>query len=163
MHAIIVAQDVHIRRTIDSFHVSRGILSVHCVCHRLALVLTDAIKGTQNLEQCIPDNVIELLNMLYNYFARSPTRKKAMRELISFENAYNKRQATQRLQAERRRVPHPDIVRPNPVEELEQVMDMLLESTKLPRRIVLTRWLSCADAAIGGEDGKLRPPGGKVF
>ena len=146
MHAIIVAQDVHIRRTIDSFHVSRGILSVHCVCHRLALVLTDAIKGTQNLEQCIPDNVIELLNMLYNYFARSPTRKKAMRELISFENAYNKRQATQRLQAERRRVPHPDIVRPNPVEELEQVMDMLLESTKLPRRIVLTRWLSCADA-----------------
>jgi hypothetical protein len=147
MQAIILAQDVHIRRPIDSFHVSRGIFSVHCVCHRLALVLTDAIKGTKNLEPCIPDDVIELLNSLYNYFARSSTNKKAMWELIiTFENAYNKRQATQRQQAKERRVPHPIVLRPNPVEELEQVMDILLESSKLPRRIVLTRWLSCADA-----------------
>ncbi len=58
------------------------------------------------------------------------TRKKAMRDLITFENAYNKRQATQRLQAEPR-VPHPDILRQNPVQELEEVMDTLMESTKL--------------------------------
>ena len=145
MRHLIMAQDVHIRRAVDSFHAARGIFTVHCVCHRLALVLSDAIKGTKSLDKCIPDNVIELLNSLYNYFARSATRKKAMRDLITFENAYNKRQATQRLQAEPR-VPHPDILRQNPVQELEEVMDTLMESTKLPRRIVLTRWLSCADA-----------------
>lgn len=145
MHHLIVAQDVHSRRAVDSFHAARGIFTVHCVCHRLALVLSDAIKGTKSFDKCIPDNVIELLNSLYNYFARSATRKKAMRDLITFENAYNKRQATQRLQAEPR-VPHPDILRQNPVQELEEVMDTLMESTKLPRRIVLTRWLSCADA-----------------
>jgi hypothetical protein len=69
-----------------------------------------------------------------------------MRELITFENAYNKRQAAQRQQAEERRVPHQVHLLPNPVEELEQDMDMLLETSKLPRRIVLTRWLSRADA-----------------
>ena len=48
------AKIAHIRaramhgRPIDSFHEGRGIFVVHCVCHRLALVLTDAIKGTKN-------------------------------------------------------------------------------------------------------------------
>jgi hypothetical protein len=88
MRHLIMAQDVHIRRAVDSFHVARGIFTVHCVCHRLALVLSDAIKGTKNLDKCIPDNVIELLNSLYNYFAWSATRKKTMRDLITFENAY---------------------------------------------------------------------------
>jgi hypothetical protein len=86
-----------------------------------------------------------LYSDIYNYFARSATRKKAMCELITFENAYNRNKTTQRLHAERR-VPRTDIVRPNPVQELEEVMDTLMERTKLPRRIVLTRWLSCADA-----------------
>ncbi len=145
---------MYIRRAIDSFHVARGIFTVNCVCHRLALVLNDAIKGTKSLDKFIPDDVIELLNSLYNYFARSATKKKAMREFITFENAYNKRQATQRLQAARR-VPHTDIVRPNPVQELEEVMDTLMESTKLPRRIVLTRWPSCADAVRVGLNSRL--------
>jgi hypothetical protein len=34
----------------------------------------------------------------------------------------------------------------NPVEELERVMAVLEERYKLPKKIVLTRWLSCADA-----------------
>ncbi len=35
----------------------------------------------------------------------------------------------------------------NPVEELERVMALVLEERyKLPKKIVLTRWLSCADA-----------------
>ena len=137
IHAIIVEQDIHNRRSIDSFHESRGIFSVHCICHRLALVLTDAIKGSKS--------VIALLNSVYTYFARSATRKKAMRDMIIHENEYNKRQATQRLQREA--LPRlPDIVRQNPVEELEVVMENLIERHKLPRRIVLTRWLSCADA-----------------
>ena len=68
-----------------------------------------------------------------------------MRDMIKHENEYNKRQATQRLQREA--LPRlPDIVRQNPVEELEVVMENLIERHKLPRRIVLTRWLSCADA-----------------
>ncbi len=93
------------------------------------------------------DNVIDLLNGLYNYFARSAARKKGMRELIKFENEYNKRQATQRLQREPNRIHDlPNLVRRNPVEDLEEVMDMLIERHKLPRRIVLTRWPSCADA-----------------
>jgi hypothetical protein len=68
-----------------------------------------------------------------------------MRDMITHENEYNKRQATQRLQREA--LPRlPDIVRQNPVEELEVVMENLIERHKLPRLIVLTRWLSCADA-----------------
>jgi hypothetical protein len=34
----------------------------------------------------------------------------------------------------------------NPVVELDRVMALLEEKHKLPRRVVLTRWLSCADA-----------------
>ena len=37
-------------RTLDSFHAQRGIFSVHCVCHRLALVVTDAFKGSNSCE-----------------------------------------------------------------------------------------------------------------
>jgi hypothetical protein len=59
------------------------------VCHRLALVLTDAIKGAANFEKFIPEDVVDLLNMLYNYFARSPARKKEMREYIKTENRAN--------------------------------------------------------------------------
>ena len=61
-------------RNIDSFHVSRGVLVVHCVCHRLGLVLTDAIKGTKNCTKVIPDDVVNLMTNLYKYFARSPAR-----------------------------------------------------------------------------------------
>ena len=38
------------------------------------------------------------------------------------------------------------VVVQNPVQELDHVMGVLEERHKLPRRIVLTRWLSCADA-----------------
>ncbi len=55
MNTIIIEQDINNRRTIDSFHNSRGIFTVHCICHRLALVLTDVIKGTRNVEKVIRD------------------------------------------------------------------------------------------------------------
>ena len=145
-----VAKIAHIRaramhgRPIDSFHEGRGIFVVHCVCHRLALVLTDAIKGTKNYEKVIPEDVVALLNMLYNYFARSPARKQAMREYIASENRVNQ-QNQQRVQAERMRAP-PAIVAANPVVELERVLGLLEERHKLPRKVVLTRWLSCAEA-----------------
>jgi len=55
IHNIIAMQDVNSRRSIASFHESRGIFTIHCVCHRLALVLTDAIKGTKNEPKVIPE------------------------------------------------------------------------------------------------------------
>ncbi len=70
-------------RSIDSFHVNRGVFVVHCVCHRLALLLTDAIKGTRSCTKVIPDDVVNLMTNLYKYFARRPARKKAMREYIA--------------------------------------------------------------------------------
>jgi hypothetical protein len=73
-------------RCAASFHEARDVFVVHCVCHRLALVLTDTIKGTKNVEKVILESCINLLNSLYNYFARSPTKKKAMREYIASEN-----------------------------------------------------------------------------
>ena len=54
-------------RTMDSFHVNRGLFVVNCVCHRLALILTDAIKGSKSCAKVIPDDVINLMNMVYNY------------------------------------------------------------------------------------------------
>jgi hypothetical protein len=70
-----------------------------------------------------------------------------MRAYIKAENYYNKRQVTERqwLQADRR-IRLQDTVQQNPVEDLEQVMGILEERRKLPRRVVLTRWLSSAEA-----------------
>jgi len=33
-------------RTPDTFHRNRGVFTIHCVCHRLAVIVTDAVKGT---------------------------------------------------------------------------------------------------------------------
>ena len=140
IHNIIaIMQDINNRRSIESFHESRGIFTVHCVCHRLALVLTDAIKGTKNEPKVIPEECSELLNSVYGYFVRSPARKKEMRYMIDLENNYHKEQAACRAR-------RPDIVQLNPVEELERLMTSLEERHKLPRRVVLTRWLSSDDA-----------------
>ncbi len=59
--------------------------------------------------------------------------------MIDLENNYQKEQAARRVQI-------PDIVQLNPVEELEKIMTSLEERHKLPRRVVLTRWLSSDDA-----------------
>jgi hypothetical protein len=74
-------------------------LTVRCVCYRLALVLTDASKGSKSCAKVIPDAVINLMTVLYEYFLRSPARRKLCviswrwkRRLIGREgagNAYN--------------------------------------------------------------------------
>ncbi len=127
---------------------------VHCVCHRLALILTDAItsKGSKSCAKVIPDEAINLMTMLYEYFSRSPARKKAMRDFLAVENeASNQRRRRERLQPGRGRrrggaAPTRTREQPNPVDELERIVALLEERHKLPRRIVLTRWLSCAEA-----------------
>lgn len=88
------------------------------------------------------------MTMLYEYFARSPARKKAMRDFIAVENEANKQarlRVRQQQQPEHRRAT-PIRDQQNPVNELERIMELLEERHKLPRRIVLTRWLSCAEA-----------------
>jgi hypothetical protein len=75
--ADIINQD-HSRDIIASFHRDKGVLCfVHCVCHRRALVLTDAIKGlkgwSKTCDGVIPDVCITLINNLYNYFAKKCT------------------------------------------------------------------------------------------
>jgi hypothetical protein len=49
-------------RAADTFHPARGVFVVHCVCHRLALILTDAIKGSKACVVVIPDDCIAPLN-----------------------------------------------------------------------------------------------------
>ncbi len=55
-----VIEDIMTRdrnRRLDSFHKDRGLFVVHCVCHQLALVLTDGIKGSAKCDAVIPDEV----------------------------------------------------------------------------------------------------------
>ena len=104
---------------------------MHCVCHRLALILTDAIKGSKACDVVIPDQCVALLNGLYSYFAKSPKRKAFIRTFLLHRNR------------------NPEafgVVRSNPQEELDRVMAVLEEQHKLPRKVVLTRWLSSAEA-----------------
>ena len=114
----------------ESFHPSYGVHVIHCVCHRFALILTNAIE-----DQLVPKACVDLLHSLHEYLSKSPKKKKGMRELLAFQNA------NRRLGAGR--------ARPEGAEQdeaLERVLKTLEEKYKLPRRVVLTRWLSCESA-----------------
>jgi hypothetical protein len=130
--------------TLDTFHPQRGVFSIHCVCHRLALIVTDAFKGTQVIVKVVPDECLELLTSVFNYFGKSIKRKKKLREFLERVN-HPIRQHRLQLQRERRREPFVRELR-NPDEELERILTALEEQHKLPRRIVLTRWLSSREA-----------------
>ena len=104
-------------RAPDTFHPDKGVFVVHCVCYRLALILTDAIKGSKACDVVIPDQCVALLNGLYSYFAKSPKRKAFIRTFLLHRNR------------------NPEafgVVRPNPQEELDRVMAVLEEQHKLP-------------------------------
>jgi hypothetical protein len=128
----IVANSTDTRRAVASFHPKRGVYVIHCVCHRLALILSDAIKGTKSYDPVIPDAVIHLLNRLYAYFAKSPKRKHALRILIDTKNRALKEERA-RAEHEGRRFPLPLITVRNPDDELEEVLKVLEERHKLPR------------------------------
>jgi len=136
--------DGTVGRTLDTFHPKSGVFSVHCVCHRLALIVTDAIKGSKSCDQIIPDECLELLTNIYTYFSKSPKRKKKLRDFLDTINQRiraNRRDA--RIHGRRQPV---EVERLNPEEQLEDVITLLEEQHKLPRRIILTRWLSSLDA-----------------
>ena len=121
MHDI-VANSTDQRRSLNSFHRKRGVDVIHCVCHRLALILSDAIKGTKAYDPVIPDAVINLLNWLHTYFAKSPKRKNALRMLIDNKNL-GLREERARGEREGRRFPLPLITVRNPDDALEEVLD----------------------------------------
>ena len=117
-------------RDLRSFHPALGIFVVHCVCHRFALILHDAIKG-----EYIEPDYIELLQRLYTYFSRSPRRKLALRKIVKASND-QRREANE---AAAMNLPDPD-------DEMHAVFKALVEKHRLPLRIVLTRWLCCREA-----------------
>lgn len=117
-------------RSLHSFHPALGIFVVHCVCHRFALILHDAIKG-----EYIDPDYIELLQQLYTYFGRSPRRKLELRKVVQASNEQRRgafEGATQELS--------------DPDDEMHAVFKALMEKHRLPLRIVLTRWLCCREA-----------------
>ncbi len=114
------------------------------MCHRLALIVTDAHKGSETCDQVIPDECLELLTDTFNYFSKSTKRKNKLREFLATINERMKENRRVALMEGRR--PPVDIERRNPAEALENVLKLLEEQHKLPRRIVMTRWLSSTDA-----------------
>ena len=83
---------------------TEGIIRIHCVCHRFALILHDVIS-----KKFIPVDVINILKELYEYFCKSGARKRDLKSFVHEENL-------QRL--------HADIEDTviNPDEELERII-----------------------------------------
>ena len=122
--------DSDVSRTMRSFHPSMGIFVVHCVCHRFALILHDAIQS-----EYVCSEFIRLLEALYSYFGRSPRRKLALRKVVKEKNDELRKNVKENFAA----LPDPD-------DALHNVFKVLCEKHRLPPRIVLTRWLCCREA-----------------
>ena len=120
--------DGTVGRTLDTFHPKSGVFSVHCVCHRLALIVTDAIKGSKLCDQIIPDECLELLTNIYNYFSNSPKSKKKLREFLSTIN--ERIRENRRVARNHGRRPHVEVEHANPEEQLEDVIKLLEEQHK---------------------------------
>ena len=110
-------------RMFDESHEGGGILGVHCVCHRFALVVSGAIKWG-----AIPKLLPDLLSDIYGYFSKSGHRKKYLKGFVDEVNS-NRQGA---------KVDDPD-------EGLHRILKLEIERAKLPKKVVLTRWLSCID------------------
>jgi hypothetical protein len=95
-------------RDIASFHRNKGVF------------LTDAIKGAEACDVVIPDVCTTLIHDLYNYFARSARRKKALRDSIAVENRRNKEE--KRRREEEGRITPPAIEQKNPADALQVVL-----------------------------------------
>ena len=132
-----------ITRTPDTFHHNRGVFTIHCVCHRLALIVTDAVKGTKTYDAVIPEACMNCLTEIHEYFSKSTRRKKKLREFLEQKNA-TIRENQRHTAREARRLLEREIL--NPADALENTLKVLVEQHKLPRRIVMTRWLSSVEA-----------------
>jgi len=112
-----------------NFHTTFGIIGVHCVCHRFALVLTECIKN-----ELIPPEVVELLRKIYEYFCKSGMRKRNLKKFVKQvnEERKNKRTAQEGLEELN-----------DPDDDLHRIVRLECDRVKLPKKVVLTRWLGC--------------------
>jgi hypothetical protein len=86
---------------------------------------------------------MECLRTIHEYFSKSTRRKKKLREYLEQKNAGIRENQRQTARQARRLLERE--VR-NPDDALENTLKVLEEQHKLPRRIVMTRWLSSVDA-----------------
>jgi hypothetical protein len=122
-----------ITRTPDTFHHNRGVFTIHCVCHRLALIVMDAVKGTKTYDAVIPEACMNCLKEIHEYFSKSTRRKKKLREFLEQKNA-TIRETQRHTAREARRLLEREHL--NPADALENTLKVLEEQHKLPRRIV---------------------------
>jgi hypothetical protein len=114
---VITAGDI--ARTPDTFHSNIGVFTIHCVCHRLALIVTDAMKkGTKACEPVIPEACLQCLTAIHEYFAKSTRRKKKLREYLENVNATIRENQKQTTAAARARA---TAGRRQPAVELEHI------------------------------------------
>jgi hypothetical protein len=86
---------------------------------------------------------MECLRTIHEYFSKSTRRKNKLREYLEQKNAGIRENQRQTARQARRLLERE--VR-NPDDALENSLKVLEEQHKLPRRIIMTRWLSSVDA-----------------
>ncbi len=132
----------HRKNTPDTFHYNRGVFTIHCVCHRLALIVTDAMKGTKAYEPVIyTRGLLAVLNSNPWIFCEKYEKKR------NYGNTWK----TWTLLSEKtkyRRKPNTDNCssKSSLTMRSRTYLKVLVEQHKLPRRIVLTRWLPSVEA-----------------
>ncbi len=140
----ILLQSMQSKIHMSNFIQKRGIFVVHCICHRLALILSDAIKGTKAQAKAIPHRCINLLTALHtalhNNFSKSAKRKIKLRNHLK---DYNQRRAE--LQGRNILVAVPVASRRSR-RRLERCTAYLGSSAWIAEKNLLTRWLSYVEA-----------------
>ncbi len=105
--------------------------------------MTDAVKGTKTYDAVIPEACMDCLKAVHNYFSKSTRREKKLREYLEQKNATIRENQRQTARENRRLL---EREHRNPADALENTLKVLAEQHKLPRRIVMTRWLSSVKA-----------------
>ena len=136
----------HRLRLFGNFHAMYGIVGVHCVCHRFALVLTDCLnKGL------VPPEPVLLLRKAYEYFCKSGMRKRNLKKFVKEVNL-------ERKEAANRGAPGAGVIE-DPDDDLHRIIRLECARVKLPKKVVLTRWLGCelcVNVMIGARDAYVR-------
>jgi hypothetical protein len=136
----------HRLRLFGNFHAMRGVVGVHCVCHRFALVLTDCLnKGL------VPPEPVLLLRKAYEHLCESGVRKRNLKQFVKEVNL-------ERKEAANRGAPGAGVIE-DPDDDLHRIIRLECAREKLPKKVVLTRWLGCelcVNVVIGARDAHVR-------
>jgi len=143
----ILVSDAYKNRLFNNFHAMCGIVGVHCVCHRFALVLSDALS-----KELVPPATALLLRKTCEYFSKSGMRKRNLKRYVKEVNQERKDAA-----AAGRPGAGPDM--DDPDDELHRIVRLECARVKLPKKVVLTRWLGCeqcVNVMIGAREAYVR-------